>query len=90
MTNTPSAALKAFIIPVTPFQQNCSLVYDEAKKVGAIVDPGGDVLLVGDLRADARVGLDEELVVAHPHPGAGERRAALCACGATASCRRSW
>ena len=35
--------LQALIIPVTPFQQNCSLVFDDEKKVGAIVDPGGDV-----------------------------------------------
>jgi glyoxylase-like metal-dependent hydrolase (beta-lactamase superfamily II) len=35
--------LQAFIIPVTPFQQNCSLVFDNARKLGAIVDPGGDV-----------------------------------------------
>jgi glyoxylase-like metal-dependent hydrolase (beta-lactamase superfamily II) len=40
---TPPAMLKAVIIPVTPFQQNCSLVWDEARKVGAVVDPGGDL-----------------------------------------------
>ena len=37
------AKLKVLIIPVTPFQQNCSLVFDEGTKRGAIVDPGGDV-----------------------------------------------
>jgi hydroxyacylglutathione hydrolase len=35
--------LKAAIVPVTPFQQNCSLWWDEATGEGAVVDPGGDV-----------------------------------------------
>lgn len=30
------------IIPVTPFQQNCTLLFDNEKKVGVLVDPGGD------------------------------------------------
>jgi hydroxyacylglutathione hydrolase len=35
------------IIPVTPYQQNCSLIWDPANKDGALIDPGGepDVLL---------------------------------------------
>ena len=35
--------LKAVIVPVTPFQQNCAIVWDEATKRGVVVDPGGDV-----------------------------------------------
>jgi hydroxyacylglutathione hydrolase len=35
--------LKAAIVPVTPFQQNCTLLWDEASKQGAVVDPGGDL-----------------------------------------------
>jgi len=35
--------LKAAIVPVTPFQQNCTLLWDETTKVGAVVDPGGDL-----------------------------------------------
>lgn len=35
--------LKAAIVPVTPFEQNCTLLWDEASKVGAVVDPGGDL-----------------------------------------------
>ena len=38
-----AAGLKAAIIPVTPFQQNCTLLWDEASKKGAVVDPGGDL-----------------------------------------------
>lgn len=35
--------MKVEIIPVTPFQQNCSLLWDETTKTGAVVDPGGDL-----------------------------------------------
>src|SRR3954453_21427628 len=35
--------LKAAIVPVTPFQQNCTLLWDEETKAGAVVDPGGDL-----------------------------------------------
>ncbi|MGB3501306.1 MAG: MBL fold metallo-hydrolase [Mesorhizobium sp.] len=35
--------LNAGIIQVTPFQQNCTILYDEDDKSGVIVDPGGDV-----------------------------------------------
>mgnify|MGYP002135848671 CR=1 FL=1 len=31
------------IIPVTPLQQNCSLIWDTATKHAAFVDPGGDI-----------------------------------------------
>lgn len=35
--------LAGLIVPVTPFQQNCTLLYDETTKEGVVVDPGGDV-----------------------------------------------
>ena len=35
--------LKAAIVPVTPFQQNCTLLWDEDSKQGVVVDPGGDL-----------------------------------------------
>ena len=35
--------LKGGIVPVTPFQQNCCLLWDETSKAAAVVDPGGDV-----------------------------------------------
>ena len=35
--------LQAGIIPVTPFQQNCTILFDMDTKEGVIVDPGGDV-----------------------------------------------
>ncbi|MBU6449493.1 MAG: MBL fold metallo-hydrolase [Rhodospirillales bacterium] len=34
------------IIPVTAFQQNCALVWDDETKQGAVIDPGGDVPVI--------------------------------------------
>lgn len=31
------------IVPVTPFQQNCTLFWCEKTKEGAVIDPGGDL-----------------------------------------------
>ena len=35
-------ALQFEIIPVTPFQQNCSLVWCDKTMQAALVDPGGE------------------------------------------------
>lgn len=35
--------LKAQIVPVTAFQQNCSIIWCDDTMEGALVDPGGDV-----------------------------------------------
>ena len=35
--------MKAIIIPVTPFAQNCSLIWCEETMKGAVTDPGGDL-----------------------------------------------
>lgn len=40
MTSIP---FRAAILPVTPLQQNCTLVWCEATKEAAIFDPGGDL-----------------------------------------------
>jgi hydroxyacylglutathione hydrolase len=39
-TNT---RLRGAVVPVTPFQQNCAIFWDEDSKTGMVVDPGGDV-----------------------------------------------
>jgi glyoxylase-like metal-dependent hydrolase (beta-lactamase superfamily II) len=38
-----SASLRCEIIPVTPFQQNCTLLWDTATMRGALVDAGGEI-----------------------------------------------
>lgn len=35
--------LNAGIVPVTPFEQNCTILFDDATREGVVVDPGGDV-----------------------------------------------
>jgi hydroxyacylglutathione hydrolase len=36
-------SLQVAIIPVTPFEQNCALIWNTETKKGAVIDPGGDV-----------------------------------------------
>jgi hydroxyacylglutathione hydrolase len=58
--------LRAAIIPVTPFQQNCTLLWDDATKVGAVVDPGGDLDQIK--AAIEEVGLKiEKIILTHGH-----------------------
>ena len=45
MSPTP---IKAAILPVTPYQQNCSLVWCVRTRRGAVIDPGGEVEFGGN------------------------------------------
>lgn len=59
-------ALKAAVIPVTAFQQNCTLVWDDAAKRVTVIDPGGDVDSI--LEAVAAQGLAvERILLTHGH-----------------------
>ena len=33
----------AMIVPVTPFEQNCTLIWCTATQKAAVIDPGGDL-----------------------------------------------
>jgi hydroxyacylglutathione hydrolase len=58
--------LKAGIIPVTPFQQNCTLIWDSGSMKGAVIDPGGDVDVIMD--AIDKLGIDVETIfLTHGH-----------------------
>jgi hydroxyacylglutathione hydrolase len=35
--------LSGMIVPVTPFEQNCAILWDDTNKQAVVVDPGGDV-----------------------------------------------
>jgi glyoxylase-like metal-dependent hydrolase (beta-lactamase superfamily II) len=67
MTQAQSAPpLRAAIIPVTPYQQNCSLVWCTQTMRGALVDPGGDLPLLK--RAVEKVGVTlEKILLTHGH-----------------------
>ena len=41
--NDTKAKAGAAIIPVTLFQQNCTLLWCETTKKAVVIDPGGDV-----------------------------------------------
>jgi glyoxylase-like metal-dependent hydrolase (beta-lactamase superfamily II) len=58
--------MKVTIIPVTPFQQNCSLLLCEQTKQAAVVDPGGDLELILDelKRQGAQL---EKILLTHGH-----------------------
>ena len=62
----PESPLRAAIITVTPFQQNCSLVWCTKTMRGALVDPGGDLDLIKANVAKAGVTL-EKILLTHGH-----------------------
>ncbi len=59
-------SIEVAIVPVTPFQQNCSVVKCEATGRAAIVDPGGDIesILGAVERLDCAV---EKILLTHGH-----------------------
>ncbi|WP_420133108.1 MBL fold metallo-hydrolase [Rhodopseudomonas sp.] len=81
MTETQTKAKAgATIIPVTPFQQNCTLLWCEATRKAVVVDPGGDVPEI--LAAIEKVGVSVEAIwLTHGHidhvGGAADLRDAL-------------
>jgi len=57
---------KAVIVPVTPFQQNCTLLWCEATKRAVVIDPGGDLPEVE--RAIKRAGVSiDKIWLTHGH-----------------------
>ena len=57
---------KIMIIPVTPFQQNCSLVWNDDTQIGAVVDPGGDVDVILQAIEKSKVTV-EKILLTHGH-----------------------
>jgi hydroxyacylglutathione hydrolase len=68
MTSTPARAtpLKAVIVQVTPFQQNCTLIWCTETMKAAIVDPGGDLPRIKAAIAQAGVTV-EKILLTHGH-----------------------
>jgi glyoxylase-like metal-dependent hydrolase (beta-lactamase superfamily II) len=58
--------MRATVIPVTPFQQNCSLVWCEKTMRGAVIDPGGDLDQVLATARDEHVQI-EKILLTHAH-----------------------
>lgn len=58
--------MKYRVIPVTPFEQNCTLLWCEKTLHGAVVDPGGDVPRILAAITEEGVTVDK-LLVTHGH-----------------------
>ena len=58
--------LRAAIIPVTPLQQNCTLLWCTATMRGAFVDPGGDLPRLKAAAAQSQVTI-EKILLTHGH-----------------------
>jgi hydroxyacylglutathione hydrolase len=58
--------LRAAIVPVTPFQQNCAIVWCTRTLRGAVIDPGGDVARIRE--GLERTGVTPEFILlTHGH-----------------------
>ena len=72
--------LQAGIIPVTPFQQNSTILFDDETKEGVVIDPGGDVPEILEVIKENGITLNE-IWLTHGHidhaGGADELREAL-------------
>jgi len=79
-TSAKPSSLKAAIVRVTPFEQNCTLIWDEVSKVGAVVDPGGDLDRIEEGIRQTGISI-EKILLTHGHidhaGGAAELREKL-------------
>ncbi|TCD05495.1 MBL fold metallo-hydrolase [Erythrobacteraceae bacterium CFH 75059] len=58
--------MKAAILPVTPLQQNCTLIWCTATRRAALIDPGGDLPRIKSAVAKAGVEV-EKILLTHGH-----------------------
>jgi glyoxylase-like metal-dependent hydrolase (beta-lactamase superfamily II) len=65
-TQNAAAKAGALIVPVSPFQQNCTLLWCEATRRATVIDPGGDVpqILAAIKQADVTV---DQIWITHGH-----------------------
>jgi hydroxyacylglutathione hydrolase len=58
--------MQVIILPVTPFQQNCSIIHDDHSSAAAIIDPGGDVEQIIEVIRDSNL-TAERILITHAH-----------------------
>jgi hydroxyacylglutathione hydrolase len=66
VTKTKVTKAKAIIVPVTPFQQNCTVLWCETSKRAVVIDPGGDLPDIERAIAAAGVVVDK-IWLTHGH-----------------------
>ena len=70
MTQSAQPPLQGVIVPVTPFQQNCSILWEAASGRAAVIDPGGEIDRILGAAAEARDGAGvtiEKILLTHGH-----------------------
>ena len=80
--------LKAAVVTVTPFQQNCTILWEEPDRRALVIDPGGEVPRI--LEAIQKLGVSpERILLTHGHidhaGGAAELKQALEAAASPAT-----
>ena len=58
--------LNAGIVPVTPFQQNCTILFDTQTRDGVVIDPGGDVDQIIDVIGSNKFAISQ-IWITHGH-----------------------
>ncbi|HVF94919.1 MAG TPA: MBL fold metallo-hydrolase, partial [Sphingomonas sp.] len=61
-----NSPLRAVIVPVTPIQQNCTVIWCTTTMKAAVVDPGGDLPRIRAAIAQAGVTV-EKILLTHGH-----------------------
>lgn len=58
--------LAAAIVNVTPFQQNCTLLWDDETLHGVVIDPGGDIERIEQAISETGITVDQ-ILLTHGH-----------------------
>ena len=66
IASTDSSAISAVIAPVTPFQQNCTVVWCRNTLKAAVIDPGGEIERILHIVAEQGLTLDK-IWITHGH-----------------------
>jgi len=66
VTDVSTPPLKAAVVPVTPFVQNCTILWCTETMEGAVVDPGGDIEQIIEVAEKQGVKL-VKILVTHGH-----------------------
>ncbi|WP_273546385.1 MULTISPECIES: MBL fold metallo-hydrolase [unclassified Xanthobacter] len=76
METAPAQPVQIAIVPVTPFAQNCSILWCTKTMKGAVIDPGGDVDRIQAAVAETGVTI-EKILLTHGHVDHAAGAAAL-------------
>ena len=65
-STNPQGPIRALVVPVTPLQQNCTIVWCTATMKAAVIDPGGEVPRLLGVLKDQGLTL-EKIWITHGH-----------------------